>query len=182
MTKTRSIFNAGRMMDDALKERLKSVSLVVTTLLTSLHNTTTENLNKGFKVASDSLGKIANTTERIMEKVEQILKTLADSPQVIVLITMSVMVSIASMLGVLIGMHIMKLTKTLKTENKENAKQIMKLFSERWDRAEALFKDQARKNNVPKPKEPQATSGVLTLTVESTGLTRDNLYGRSLCL
>ena len=104
-----------KLVDDVLKERLQSVSLVVTTPLTSLHNTTTENLNKGFKVALDSLGKIANSTERIMEKVEQILKTLADSPQVIVLITMSVMVSIASMLGVSIGMHIMKLTKTLKT-------------------------------------------------------------------
>ena len=134
-----------KLVDDALKERLKSVSLVVTTLLTSLHDTTTENLNKGFKVATDSLGKVANTTERIMERVEQILEILADSPQVIVLITMSVMVSIASVLGVLIGMHIMKLTKTLKTENKENAKQIMKLFSERWDRAEALFKDQCTK-------------------------------------
>ena len=119
-------------MDDAFKERLKSVSLVVTTLLTSHHDTTTENL-KGFKVATDSLGKVANTTERIMERVEQILKILADSPQVIILITMLVMVSIASMFGVLIGMHIMKLTKTLKTDNKENAKQIIKLFSERWD-------------------------------------------------
>ena len=130
-----------KLVDDALKERLKSVSLVVTTLLTSLHDTTTENLNKGFKVATDSLGKVANTTERIMERVEQILKILADSPQVIVLITMSVMVSIASVLSVLIGVHIRKLTKTLRTENKKNAKQIMKLFFERWYQAEALFKD-----------------------------------------
>merc|ERR1711867_170955 len=44
-----------RLVDDVLKERLQSVSLVVTTLLTSLHNTTTENLNKGLKVAVDSL-------------------------------------------------------------------------------------------------------------------------------
>ena len=106
-----------RLVDDAVKERLKSVSLVVTTLLISLHDTTTENLNKGFMVASDSLERIANSTKRIMEKLEQILETLADSPQVIVLITMSVMVLIASVLGVLIGMHIMKLTKPLKTEN-----------------------------------------------------------------
>ena len=148
----------------------------------SLHDTTTENLNKGFKVATDSLGKVANTTERIMEWVEQILEILADSPQVIVLITMSVMVSIASVLSVLIGMHITKLTKALRTENKKNAKQIMKLFSERWDRAEALFKDQACKTNVPKPAETQATGGVLTFTVERTGLSRDNPHGRSLCL
>ena len=69
-----------KLVDDALKERLKSVSLVVTTLLTSLHDTTTENLNKGFKVATDNLDKLANTTERIMGKVEQVLDILADSP------------------------------------------------------------------------------------------------------
>ena len=68
------------LVDDALKERLKSVNLVVTTLQTSLYDTTTENLNKGFKVATDSLGKAANTMERIMERVEQILEILADSP------------------------------------------------------------------------------------------------------
>ena len=114
-----------KLVDDALKERLKSVSLVVTTLLMSLHDTTTENLNKGFKVATDSLGKVANTMERIMERVEQILKILADSPQVIVLITMSVIVSIASVINLLIGMHIMKLPKTLKIENKQITEQIM---------------------------------------------------------
>ena len=57
-----------KLIDDALKERLKSVSLVVTTLLTSLHDTTTENLNKGFKVATDKLDSLAKTTERILEK------------------------------------------------------------------------------------------------------------------
>lgn len=58
----------------------------------------------------------------------------------------------------------------------------MKLFSERWDRAEALFKDQACENNVTKPNETQDPGGVLTFTVESTGLSRDNLHGRSLRL
>ena len=54
-----------------------------------------ENLNKGFKVTVDSLEKITNSTERILEKVDQILATLADSPQVIVLITVLGMVLIA---------------------------------------------------------------------------------------
>ena len=61
-----------------------------------------------------------------MEKVEQILETLADSPQVIALITVSGMVLIASILGVLI-----KLIKTMKIEGKDNTKLIMKLFSKR---------------------------------------------------
>ena len=108
-----------KLVDDALKERLKSVSLVVTTLLTSLHDTTTENLNKGFKVATDNLDKLANTTERMMGKVEQILEILADSPQVIVLITMSIIVSVATVINLIIGMQNMKLTKALKIENTE---------------------------------------------------------------
>ena len=81
-----------KLMDDVLKERLQSVSLVVTMLLTSLHDTTTENLNKGFKVATDSLEKITNSTEKILKKVDKILENLADSPQIIVLIVVSGMV------------------------------------------------------------------------------------------
>ena len=34
-----------KLVDEVLKERLKSVSLVITTLLTSLHDTTTEGMN-----------------------------------------------------------------------------------------------------------------------------------------
>ena len=52
----------------------------------------TENLSKGFKVATGNLDKIANTTERILKKVEQVLEILADSPQVIALITVSIIV------------------------------------------------------------------------------------------
>ena len=81
-----------KLVDDVLKERLQSVSLVVTTLLTSLHDTTTENLNRGFKVATDSLEKITNSTEKILRKVDKILESLADSPQIIVLIVVSSMV------------------------------------------------------------------------------------------
>ena len=96
----------------------------MTTLLTSLHDTTTKNLNKGFKVAVDSLEKIINSTERILKKVDQIFKNLADRPQVIVLIAVSGMVLIASILGVLLGIHIIKLIKTIKSESRDNAKLI----------------------------------------------------------
>ena len=51
-----------KLVDDVLTERLQSVSLVVTTLLTSLHDKNTENLNRGFKVATDSLEKFINST------------------------------------------------------------------------------------------------------------------------
>ena len=127
-----------KLVDDALKERLKSVSLVVTTLLTSLHDTTTENLNKGFKVATDNLDKLANTTERMMGKVEQILEILADSPQVIVLITMSIIVSVATVINLIIGMQNMKLAKALKFENKQNTEQILQKFTEKWNESDAM--------------------------------------------
>ena len=68
----------------------------------------------------------------------------------------------------------------MKSESRDNAKLIRELFSERWDQAEAMFRNQARKNNVPRPREPQATSGVITFTVDGTGLTRDDTHGRSI--
>ena len=83
-----------KLMDDVLKERLQSVSLVVTMLLTSLHNTTTENLNKGFKVATDNLEKISNSTKKILKKVDTILENLADSPPFIILIVVASMILI----------------------------------------------------------------------------------------
>ena len=42
-----------KLIVEAFKERLKSVSLVVTSLLTSLHDTSMEGINKGFKIAMD---------------------------------------------------------------------------------------------------------------------------------
>ena len=105
-------------IDDALKERLKLVSLIITTLLTSLHDTTTENLSKGFKAAIDNLDTLAKATERILEKVEQLLEILANSPQVIVVITVAIIVLAASVINLLIGMQNMMMAKALKIENK----------------------------------------------------------------
>ena len=165
-----------KLIDDALKERLKSVSLVVTNLLTSLHDTTTENLNKGFKVATDNLDKIANTTERILGKVEQVLEILADSPQVIALITVSIIVSVATVINLLIGMQNMKLAKALKFENKKNAEEILQKFTEKWTEAEKLVRGQPQKEEVPIPdKAPvPVTSPMLTVTVQGPGYAREN--------
>ena len=77
-------------------------------------------------------------------------------------------------------MQNMKLTKTLKTENKQNTEQILQCFTERWDKAEKLTRGQSQENEVPIPKEAPAHSLVLTFTVESSGFSRDNPHGRSL--
>ena len=173
-----------KLIDDALKERLKSVSLVVTTLLTSLHDTTTENLNKGFKVATDNLDKIANTTERILGKVEQILEILADSPQVITLITVLIIVLVATVINLLIGMQNMKLAKALKFENKKNAEEILQKFTEKWTEAEKLVRGQPQEEEVPIPdKAPvQVPSPMLTVTVQGPGYARENWQERGIYL
>ena len=51
------------LLDKVLKRRLQSVSLVLSTLQTSLHDVTTENLNKGFASASQSFKEILETLE-----------------------------------------------------------------------------------------------------------------------
>ena len=51
-----------KLVNDILKERLKSVNLVITTLLTSLHDTTMDDMNKGFKIAVGYFEKITNST------------------------------------------------------------------------------------------------------------------------
>ena len=56
------------LLDEVLKRRLQSVSLVLSTLQTSLHDVTTENLNKGFASASESFKEILETLEGFQDK------------------------------------------------------------------------------------------------------------------
>ena len=55
-----------KLIDEALKDHLKSVSLVVTSLLTSLHDTEMDRMNKGFKIVSDKFENIINSSEKIL--------------------------------------------------------------------------------------------------------------------
>ena len=130
----------------------------------------------------DNLDKLANTTERIMEKVEQILEILADSPQVIVLITVSIIVSVASVINLLIGMQNMKLAKALKIENKQNTEQILQQFTKRWNKAEKLIRGQPQEDEVPIPKKAPVPSQMLTLRLQGPGLSRENQHARGLYL
>ena len=68
----------------------------------------------------------------------------------------------------------------MRNESRDNTEVIKELFSVRWDRAEAMFRNQACENNLSRPREPQATGGVVTFTVDGTGLTRDDTHGRSI--
>ena len=88
-----------KLIDDLLMERLKSVSLVITTLLTSLHDTTIKGMNQAFKIAGETFKRITISTNKILEKVDQILGLLLSSPQGIITIAIASIISVSSVLG-----------------------------------------------------------------------------------
>ena len=62
-----------KLIDEAFKEWLKSVRLVVMSLLTSLHDISMEGMNTGFRNAIDSLEKVINVTEKFIKSDDNIL-------------------------------------------------------------------------------------------------------------
>ena len=70
----------------------------------------------------------------------------------------------------------MKLAKVLKIENKQNTKQILQQFTERWNKAERLIRAQPQEEEVPIPKEVPVPSQVLKLTFVGPGFPRENQH------
>ena len=103
--------------------------MVITTLLTSLHDTTTENLNRGFKVAVESLETIADSSEKILKKVDTILGILSDDTQSILLMVATSVILIGLIIGILLELRINKLIKEMRTEIRNNTQEIKDLFS-----------------------------------------------------
>merc|ERR1712121_178674 len=65
-------------IDKTILRRLKDVSLVITTLSTSLHDTTVEGMNKGFKSASEILNDIEGENKsfiRLLESLVDVIKS-----------------------------------------------------------------------------------------------------------
>ena len=122
------------MEDNVRCNKVKLITLVISSY--NIHN----NLNKGFNFASSRLDDIAKSTERILEKVEKVLETLADSPQVIALITMSILVLVATVINLLIGIQNLKKAKALKVDNQQNTKKILEKFTEKWTEAEKMIR------------------------------------------
>ena len=71
---------------------------------------------------------------------EKVLETLADSPQVIALFTISILVLVATVINLLIGIQNIKMAKALKFENQQNTEVILEKFTEKWTEAEKLIK------------------------------------------
>ena len=60
-------------IDKTISRRIKDVSLVITTLSTSLHDTTVEGMNKGFEAASDSLKNIEGDNKSFIKLLEKLI-------------------------------------------------------------------------------------------------------------
>ena len=111
-----------KLIDDLMKERLKSVSLVITTLLTSLHDIATEGMNQGFKIAVENFERITMGSSKILEKVDKILEILLTSPQGIIAVIIASVILVSSVLGLILATHIIMLIKALKQEEEDNTK------------------------------------------------------------
>ena len=80
------------IIDRNLVHRLKSVSLMMTSLMTSLHDTTIADLNQGFKKASEHFQDIRKTTKKILNatvnnlELDLILDLLKDTAVIVELI------------------------------------------------------------------------------------------------
>ena len=122
------------MEDNVRCNKVKLITLVISSY--NIHN----NPNKGFNFATGRLDNIAKSTERILEKVEKVQETLADSPQVIALITMSILVLVATVINLLIGIQNLKKAKALKVDNQQNTKKILEKFTEKWTEAEKMIR------------------------------------------
>ena len=76
-----------------------------------------------------------------MKKVDIILGNLSDSPQSVILIVAISIILVGLIIGIVLELHITKLIKEMRTEIRDNTKEIKDLFSERWNRAKAMFMD-----------------------------------------
>ena len=105
-----------------------------------------------------------------MEKVEQVPETLADSPQVIALITVSILVLVATVINLLIGIQNIKMAKALKFESQQNTKKIREKFTEKWTEAEKLIRGQPQVEEMPSPIEVpvEVPNPKLTITVQGS--------------
>ena len=148
-----------KLIDDLMKERLKSVSLVITTLLTSLHDTATEGMNQGFKTAVENFERITTVTSKIREQVDQILEILLTSWQDIIAVIIANVISVSLVLGLILATHIIMLIKALKQEEEDNNK-VIKELRERWDIMESW-----NKNQVPETRLTRAVDVPLTVEV-----------------
>ena len=84
----------------------------------------TEGMNQGFKIAVESFERVTMVTSKILEKINQILEILLNSPQGIIAITIASIISVSLVLGLILAIHIIMVIKALKQEEEDITKVI----------------------------------------------------------
>ena len=78
-------------IDKTISKRLKDISLVITTLSTSLHDTMVEGMNKGFKTASESLRDLQGDHRNLLRALSAIVDVIQnDIPAEMKIVAVSV--------------------------------------------------------------------------------------------
>ena len=78
-------------VDKTISKRLKDISLVITTLSTSLHDTMVEGMNKGFKTASESLRDLQGDHRDLLRALSAIIDVIQnDIPAEMKIVAVSV--------------------------------------------------------------------------------------------
>ena len=112
------------IIDEAFKERLKSVGLIVANLLISLHDTSMEGMNKGFKIATDKFEKVINASEKIIKSADKILDILLEGHHNVIVIIGASTVAVLVVLVLVLILYMIKLAKCFKEKNGEADKKI----------------------------------------------------------
>ena len=131
-----------KLIDEAFKERLKSVSLVITSLLTSLHDTSMEGMNNGFKIASDKFERIINSSGKILKSTEKILQILLEGHHNTIVIVGASTVAVLIILVLVLVIYMIKLAKQFKQRSEEADKGIteIKELKSNWSNLEMEIK------------------------------------------
>ena len=135
-----------KLIDHSFKERLKSVSLVVTSLLTSLHDTSMDGMNKGFKKATDKFKKIIGTSEKIVVNADKILEILLEGQHNIIVIVGAATVAVLVLMVLVQIAYMIKLARRLRERNIESSKTI-KEMQEKWNQLEAVLNNLVQEVN-----------------------------------
>ena len=90
-------------IDKTISRRLKDVSLVITTLSTSLHDTTVEGMNKGFESASNLLKNIEGDNRSFIRLLEKLVDISRSDIPTDVEITAIIVIAILLILQVGLG-------------------------------------------------------------------------------
>ena len=112
---------------------------MVTSLLTSLHDTSMEGREKGFKITSDKFRKVINSSEKILKSADRILEILLEGHHNIIVIMGAGTVVILVVLVLVQITYMIKLSEYFKKKNVESDKKIKEL-KDSWSKLEAKIK------------------------------------------